>query len=121
CFVGIDDRSYRRTRAGRAALAGPFADAFCVALVHSPRYAADAARAGIRLYLCGHTHAGQVCLPGRIAVYRPQECWTRMGGPWRIGEMQGYPSAGAGVSMLPIRFNCPGEITRITLRRGGTS
>jgi predicted MPP superfamily phosphohydrolase len=121
-FVGIDDRRYHRTGAGRAALAAQRDDGgFTIGLIHSPRYATDAANAGIRLYLCGHTHAGQVCLPGRIALYRPRECWTRMGGAWRVGQMQGYTSAGAGVSMLPVRFNCPGEIARITLRRGTPS
>lgn len=116
-FVGVDDRYYRRTRAGRAALAGPHGD-FSIALIHSPRYAADAGRAGIALYLCGHTHAGQVCLPGTIAIWRPRDCATRMAGTWRVNGMQGFTSAGAGVSMLPVRFNCPGEVARITLRRG---
>jgi predicted MPP superfamily phosphohydrolase len=69
------------------------------------------------LYLCGHTHAGQVCLPGRISLYRPSGCRIRMGGVWRVGDMHGYTSAGAGTSMLPVRFNCPPEIARITLRR----
>jgi predicted MPP superfamily phosphohydrolase len=116
-FVGIDDRRYRRTASGRAALAGPH-DGFSIALIHSPRYAVDAGQAGIALYLCGHTHAGQVCLPGAIAIWRPRGCATRMAGTWRVNGMQGFTSAGAGASMLPVRFNCPGEIARITLRRG---
>jgi predicted MPP superfamily phosphohydrolase len=116
-FVGVDDRRYHRTATGRAALAGP-RDGFSIALIHSPRYAAEAGRAGIALYLCGHTHAGQVCLPGAVAVWRPRECRTRMAGRWRVKGMQGFTSAGAGVSLLPVRFNCPGEVARITLRRG---
>jgi len=119
-FVGIDDRRYRRTPAGCAALAGPH-EGFSIALIHSPRYAKDAGRAGIALYLCGHTHAGQVCLPGAIAIWRPRQCATRMAGRWRVGQMQGYTSAGAGVSKLPVRFNCRGEIARITLRRGAAA
>jgi hypothetical protein len=116
-FLGIEDRHYRQTNAGRAALAAP-RDGFTVALVHSPRYARLAGSRGIALYLCGHTHAGQVCLPGRIAVMRPGGCRTRMGGLWSVGDMQGYTNAGAGTSVLPVRFNCPPEIVRITLRRG---
>jgi hypothetical protein len=115
--IGIEDRRSVVTRAGHEALATP-REGFSIALVHSPRYATRAERAGAALYLCGHTHAGQVCLPGGISVYRPRGCWTRMAGRWQVGTMQGYTSAGAGVSLLPIRFNCPGEIARITLRRG---
>jgi predicted MPP superfamily phosphohydrolase len=116
-FLGVEDRHYRQTQAGRAALMAP-REGFTIALVHSPRYAAVAGRSGITLYLCGHTHAGQVCLPGRISLMRPGGCWTRMGGRWRVGRMQGYTNAGAGTSVLPVRFNCPPEIARITLRRG---
>jgi predicted MPP superfamily phosphohydrolase len=115
-FLGVEDRHYRQTQAGRAALAAP-REGFTIGLVHSPRYASLAARGGVALYLCGHTHAGQVCLPGRIPLMRPRGCWTRMGGTWRVGRMQGYTNAGAGCSVLPVRFNCPPEIARITLRR----
>lgn len=116
-ILGVDDRLYRTTRSGRRVLADATGD-FVVALVHSPRYAETARGSRVNFYLCGHTHAGQVCLPGGIAVWRPRGCGTRMAGRWRVGTMQGYTSAGAGVSVLPVRFNCPGEITRITLRRG---
>ena len=119
-LVGVNDRYYRRTDAGRQTLAAP-REGFSIALVHSPRYAEDAGRAGIDLYLCGHTHAGQVCLPGRIPIWRPRECATRMAGPWRVRNTQGFTSAGAGTSMLPVRFNCAGEIARITLRRGAAA
>ena len=38
-------------------------------------------------------------------------------GLWRRGAMVGYTSAGAGVSVVPVRFNTRGEVTLITLRR----
>jgi len=117
-IVGVDDRHYHPTEAGRAALAssGP---GYTIALVHSPRYARWAARAGVALYLCGHTHGGQICLPGGIPIVLPRGAGRRRAsGQWREGAMQGYTSPGAGVSGAPVRFNCRGEIVRITLRRG---
>jgi len=78
----------------------------------------EAAAAGIHLYLCGHTHGGQIRLPWLGAPMQNAACPRRYAhGCWRHGEMQGYTSAGAGCSMLPVRYNCPPEITLIELAR----
>ena len=37
---------------------------------------------------------------------------------WREGDTVGYSSRGLGVSGRPLRFDCPGEMAVITLRRG---
>jgi hypothetical protein len=82
---------------------------------------ADVARtAGVSFYLCGHTHGGQICLPGgRGLVSCLVRCRHAARGLWREGAMVGYTSCGLGTGRLPLRFNCPPELTLITLRRSG--
>ena len=115
--TGVDDVHYYYT--GDASDALRFAPDGCrIALVHSPELAEQAADAGVALYLTGHTHGGQVCLPGGMPVFTHSHGQRRFSsGLWRKGGMVGYTSRGAGVSGLPVRFNCPGEATLITLRR----
>jgi len=81
-----------------------------------------AAAAGIDLYLCGHTHGGQIRLPwGHAPVKNLSRCREYQHGLWRHEQMTGYTSAGAGVSCIPIRYNCPPEVTLITLHRPGST
>ncbi|MGE5504702.1 MAG: metallophosphoesterase, partial [Actinomycetota bacterium] len=97
---------------------------FGIALVHSPELAPEAAAAGHRLYLCGHTHGGQISLPGGIPVLthdqrRHGQVPRRLArGRWSHGAMTGITSTGAGASGIPLRFATPPEMLRITLRRG---
>ena len=88
-------------------------------LVHTPDLAEDAARLGCALYLCGHTHGGQICLPGGWPIVQHLHKETRLGrGLWRRRQMIGYTSLGAGVAgSLPIRLFAPAEITLFRLRR----
>lgn len=91
---------------------------FKIALVHSSELADIASEKGYNLYLCGHTHGGQVCLPGgKALISHQQEGEGYISGFWKHGEMTGYTSNGCGVSGVPLRFNCPGEITVFTLRK----
>ena len=93
------------------------AKGFRIGLVHSPEAVAQAAAAGIDLYLTGHTHAGQICLPGGIPIMTNSTVGrSYASGLWRYGNMVGYTSSGIGVSGLPLRFNSQGEVTHITLR-----
>jgi hypothetical protein len=81
-------------------------------LVHRPQAFAQAARLGFPLVLAGHTHGGQLCLPGGHPVTLEARIPRRLGrGPWVQGGMQGYTSAGAGSSLVAARLNCPPEIT----------
>jgi len=115
--TGLDDVHYFYTEAAAAALME--APPGCrIALVHSPEVAHLAARAGYALYLCGHTHAGQICLPGGQPILTNSVLhWRHVRGQWRRGDMIGYTSAGAGTSGLPVRFFSRGEVTLLTLRR----
>ncbi len=115
--IGTDDVHYYFTDQAVHALekAGPL---FTVALVHSPELFDVAAEQGVDLYLCGHTHAGQVCLPGGRAVIKHLSRGRRFyRGTWSHGGMLGVTNAGAGTSGVPVRFNTRGEILAVTLRR----
>ncbi|TBW52536.1 metallophosphoesterase [Marinobacter halodurans] len=88
-------------------------------LSHTPEIWREAAHAGYDLFLCGHTHGGQICLPGGIPVLLDANCPRSLGkGAWRHGDMQGYTSCGAGTSMVHARLNCPPEVNMHTLTRG---
>ena len=117
-LAGIDDAHfYRADDIGKAAAEIP-REAFSILLAHTPESYRQAADAGFDLMLSGHTHGGQLCLPGGFAVKLEARLPRSMGaGAWRYGDMAGYTSVGAGTSLLPVRLNCPPEITLHTLRR----
>jgi predicted MPP superfamily phosphohydrolase len=111
-LAGIDDpHYYQADNLEKAADSIPPDDA-AILLSHSPEIFRHAAHAGFDLMLCGHTHGGQICLPGGIAVTYNAKCPRALGrGAWQWGSMQGYTSTGAGSCVVPVRFNCPPEIT----------
>ncbi len=111
-IAGVDDPHYYETDNLEKALEGIPPDAFTVLLAHSPEIVRNAAFAGVDLYLCGHTHAGQICLPGGRPVVTNSRCPPdRRAGLWTFEGMSGYTSRGAGTSSVGVRFNCPPEIT----------
>ena len=115
--TGLDDVHNFYSPAARTAL-DQKVDGCRIALVHSAEMADHAAAAGCALYLCGHTHAGQVCLPGgRIVFTQLVRCRHAASGLWREGAMVGYTSPGLGVSPPAVRFNSRGGAALITLRR----
>lgn len=119
-LTGLDDVHWFHTPAADAALATA-PGGFRIALVHSPEFAGEARDAGYDLYLCGHTHQGQIALPGGRPILTGLKKNNRLSaGLWRLEgdrELQGYTSPGAGVNGLPIRFFTRPEVTLITLRR----
>lgn len=117
-ITGLDDVHSFYSPAARAAL-DPGDGGFQIALVHSAEMADHAASAGYALYLCGHTHGGQICLPGRRPVFTQLvRCRHGASGLWREGIMVGYTTPGLGVSPPTVRFNSRGGAALITLRRG---
>jgi len=115
--TGLDDVHRFFTSDALAALSRA-AEGFRIALVHSAEVADYAAAAGYDLYLCGHTHGGQICLPsGRPIITHLLRCGYGSVGLWRDGNMIGYTNSGLGVGDIPLRFNSRGEISIITLRR----
>lgn len=116
-FTGLDDVHRFHTEVADMTLAAA-PEAFCVALVHSSEVAHLAAERH-RLYLTGHTHGGQVCLPGGIAFTNSLKRNRNLSrGLWRYGKMVGYTNRGIGACIVPFRSYCPGEIMLVTLRQG---
>lgn len=115
--TGVDDVHRFRTEEAHAALeTAP--DGFCIALVHSPEITEVAARRH-RVYLTGHTHGGQICFPnGRPFASEATRFGDMCQGLWRHDNMIGYTSRGLGACVVPFRSFCPGEVVRITLRKG---
>ncbi len=93
-------------------------DGFRICAAHSPELADAAARSGYALYLCGHTHGGQISLPGgRPILTKLFNHRSFSAGLWRCRDMIGYTSPGAGVCGTPVRYFTRPEVTLITLRR----
>jgi hypothetical protein len=92
-----------------------------VLLCHAPDYA-DTVAAHPRgplvdLMLSGHSHGGQVRFPLLGALHTPEGGRKYVEGLFRIGGMQLYVNRGIGTVGLPIRLNCPPEITLFRLTR----
>ncbi|OIP45626.1 MAG: hypothetical protein AUK28_07995 [Desulfobacterales bacterium CG2_30_60_27] len=116
-LVGIDDPHYYQVHDLDMAYRKVDEHGCCILLAHSPEACRAASAYGPGLYLCGHTHGGQIRLPGRgPLVTNSRAPRYTAEGRWRVNGMQGYTNRGAGASGVPLRFNCPGEITLITLR-----
>jgi predicted MPP superfamily phosphohydrolase len=118
-LAGIDDAHYfRADNIEKASLPIPNGS-FSILLSHTPEVYRQAAHADFNLMLSGHTHGGQICLPGSIPITLEAVLPRRMGsGAWQYHDMSGYTSVGAGSSVVPVRLNCPPEITLHRLRRG---
>jgi predicted MPP superfamily phosphohydrolase len=118
-LAGVDDaHSFRLDNIEKAAADIPEGD-YSILLSHTPEIYRQAAHAGFNLMFAGHTHGGQLCLPGSVPITLDATLPRRMGaGAWRHYGMEGYTSVGAGTSMVAVRLNCPPEITLHHLRRG---
>lgn len=113
-IAGVDDAHFFCTDDVKLAASGQ-AD-YSILLSHTPEIYRIAAQAGFDLMLSGHTHGGQICLPGKVPFTLDSNLPRRFGaGAWRYHRMAGYTSRGAGCSIIPVRFNCPPEITLHTL------
>jgi uncharacterized protein len=115
-FTGTDDVHHYWSPVARQALEAAPTDRVRIALVHTSELASDAAALGYSLYLTGHTHGGQICLPGGFPLITMGMRRAYAAGLWRIGEMTGHTSRGIGVSCVPLRYHCPPEVALITLK-----
>jgi predicted MPP superfamily phosphohydrolase len=117
-LAGIDDAHYYRVENFHQAADDIPHEAVSILLSHTPEPYQRAAHADFKLMLCGHTHGGQICLPGGVPVFTDADSPRRFArGPWRYHGMVGYTSAGAGSCIVDARLNCPPEVTLHRLRR----
>jgi predicted MPP superfamily phosphohydrolase len=114
-IAGVDD-IWEQHHDLDAALASVPSDAPLVLLAHEPDYADEAAAAGrIGLQLSGHSHGGQIRLPGIGALRLPELGQKYDMGLYTINGMQLYVNRGVGMMNPYVRFNCRPEIARIRL------
>jgi predicted MPP superfamily phosphohydrolase len=118
-LAGIDDAHFYRADNIEKAAADIPDGCVSILLSHTPEIYRQAAHAGFDLMLSGHTHGGQICLPGGIPILLDAKLPRPFGaGAWMHAGMAGYTSVGAGSSVVPVRFNNQPEITLHQLVRG---
>jgi predicted MPP superfamily phosphohydrolase len=88
-----------------------------VLMAHEPDYADYVAGYPVDLQLSGHTHGGQVRFPFMRPLYLPALAKKYVWGLFKIRGLTLYTNAGIGTVELPVRWNCPPEITFITVRK----
>jgi predicted MPP superfamily phosphohydrolase len=87
-----------------------------ILMAHEPDTADLFSKDGrISLQLSGHSHGGQVRLPVIGAIVLPYLSWKYDMGIYKIRDMWLYTNRGLGTTNVPLRYNCPPEITLITL------
>jgi predicted MPP superfamily phosphohydrolase len=117
-LTGVDDVHYYYTTDATKALWQDI-PGFKIALVHSPELYDVAGDNEYSLYLCGHTHAGQVCLPGgKALITHLQNGKEFYKGLWKYKNMTGFTGSGTGTSGIPVRINSHSEAVIITLHCG---
>ena len=96
------------------------ADAPVLLLGHEPDYAIAIVQrqhlSRVDVLLSGHSHGGQVRLPGGIPLTLPPGASTFYEGIYHIGHTELYVNRGIGTVGVPFRLNCPPEITVFTLK-----
>jgi len=96
------------------------ADEASVLLVHEPDYADRVAHFPVDLQLSGHSHGGQVRVPFLRPLYLPAMARKYVWGLYKIGGLTLYTNPGLGTVEVPVRWNCPPEITLLTLRHSAS-
>jgi predicted MPP superfamily phosphohydrolase len=115
-LAGIDNVTANRAKPD-VALRGVPKEECTIVAVHEPDFADVMRKFPVDFQISGHSHGGQIRLPGVGALYLP--LWARKYpmGHYQLGEFQLYTNRGIGVIGLPMRFMCPPEITIFTLKR----
>ncbi len=116
CVGGVNDL-YEGRPDVMEAFRGVGRDVVRLLLSHNPDYAElIPVVERVDLVISGHTHGGQVRLPFSYAPVLPSSYGQRyVGGLVRLKATQVYVSRGIGCAFLPVRFNCPPELTLIRL------
>lgn len=112
-LAGVDDHTVGKTDLP-SAMKGSFPDEMKLLLAHNPIIFRHAVRNGIDLTLSGHTHGGQVRIreAGRRFIRRRK----LSAGLHQRKDSQIYITRGIGTVVLPVRYQCPPEISMLELR-----
>lgn len=122
-IAGVDDPHFYATHDFARARRHIPEDACTILLCHSPEVHAEAGGHNFDLMLSGHTHGGQLCLPGGRHIVLPTKGLKQafVKGRWQSGSLQGYTSRGTGSCGVAARLNCRPEITVHVLRCNQTN
>lgn len=115
-LAGIDDL-LRGSPDMSATLANISEKETTILLAHEPDFADDASLSPVDLQLSGHSHGGQIWIPGIGAPWLPPMARRYPRGLHQLGNLTLYTNIGIGTIRAPIRINCQPEITVITLRK----
>ncbi|MDH3492452.1 MAG: metallophosphoesterase [Acidobacteriota bacterium] len=113
-MCGVDDYMAKRTDVA-ASLLGSFPDEMKILLAHNPVILRQAAKYGVDAMFSGHTHGGQIKLLDKESK-RPTLRRKLTNGLHRRKDTQIYITRGIGTVVLPVRYQCPPEISLIELR-----
>jgi predicted MPP superfamily phosphohydrolase len=114
-LAGVKDVLSRTANLSKTLRPIPASEAV-ILLAHEPDFADVASRFPIDLQLSGHSHGGQVRLPLLPPLYLPKLGRKYVLGMYHVGPLTLYTNAGLGTVGVPMRLNCPPEITLLTLR-----
>ncbi|MGH9514180.1 MAG: metallophosphoesterase [Terriglobales bacterium] len=114
-LVGIDDALEGQPDLGAAIKKIPSGEPI-ILLAHEPDFADEAALTPVDLQLSGHSHGGQIWIPGIGAPWLPRLARNYPRGFYKIENMLLYTNLGIGTIRIPVRINCIPEVTHITLR-----
>ena len=117
-LAGVDDVLSRTADLSKTLRRVPAGEAV-VLLAHEPDFADEASKFPIDLQLSGHSHGGQVRIPLLPPLYLPVMAKKYVMGTYQVGPLPLYTNAGLGTLGVPVRLNCPPEITLITLKSPG--
>ena len=98
------------------ALQGIPPDEPVVVLMHEPDYASVIKNYPVDLQLSGHSHGGQIWLPGIGAPWLPGGARRYPRGRYTVGSLPLYTNIGLGTIRAPVRIGCTPEVTLVTLR-----
>jgi len=114
-LVGLNDATFSAPRLDEALVGIPASDTKIV-LVHEPDFADYTSQFGIELQFSGHSHGGQVRIPGMRPLWLPPLARKYYKGYYRVRGLQLYTNQGIGTIGVPFRFCCPPEVTLVSLR-----
>ncbi|HBM15610.1 MAG TPA: metallophosphoesterase [Lentisphaeria bacterium] len=118
-IAAIDDADYYKSHDFALCEEGiEHKESFKIIISHTPDIYKEAEKFGYHLALCGHTHGGQVCLPGGFPIFTSSKAPRKYArGKWKHKNLHGITSNGIGCSAFAARLFCPPEIILIKLKK----